>query len=172
MVAQLSTASASGGRLANCRWAPWAIVGAFLVVFAVNGGLVYFALASWSGLTTDHAYDEGLTYNRVIEETRREAQLGWTLSVGFIADAKAKERGQLVVDAHDRAGKPLEKLVIKAEIVRPVGEEADIPLVLERTEGGRYVAPLELPLPGQWDIYVTAKDGETLFHTGRRIVVR
>ncbi len=162
--------SAKGRRFADCRWVPWAIVAAFAVVFAVNGGLVYFALASWTGLTTDHAYDEGIAYNRVIERAEAEAKLGWKLVIAFVPDGNGKESGQLVVDASDKDGMPLERLEIKAEFVRPLGTPADIPVVLERTAGGRYAVPLALPEPGQWDVYVTAAEGETTVHSGRRIL--
>lgn len=166
----LPRGTAEGSRFGACRWVPWAIVAAFAVVFAVNGGLVYFALESWTGLTTDHAYDEGLAYNRVIEQAEKEAKLGWKLAIAFVPDDKGKESGQLVVDASDRDGMPLERLAIKAELVRPLGEPAQIPVLLERTARGRYAAPLALPQPGQWDVYVTAAEGEAMVHTGRRIL--
>ena len=63
------------GLFANYRWIPWAIVACFAVVFAVNGGFVYFALSSWPGLTVDHAYSDGLAYNTVIDEAAKEAKL-------------------------------------------------------------------------------------------------
>ncbi|MFI4986897.1 MAG: FixH family protein [Alphaproteobacteria bacterium] len=165
-----ASGTAKERRFGNCRWVPWAFVAAFAVVFAVNGGLIYFALASWSGLTTDHAYDEGLAYNRVIAEAEKEATLGWKLAIAFVPDGKGKESGQLVVDASDRDGVPLERLAIKAELVRPLGVAALIPVVLERTARGRYAAPLALPQPGQWDVYVTAAEGGTMVHAGRRIL--
>lgn len=161
---------ARAGRFDDCGWVPWAIVAAFALVFAVNGGLVYFAFASWPGLTTYHAYDEGLVYNRVIDEERKEARLGWTLAIAFVPDARGGLQGRLVVDASRKDGTALEGLAIKGEIVRPLGEVAVIPLVLEHAAGGRYAAAVALPQPGQWDVYLTAEQGGTMVHTGRRIL--
>ena len=161
---------AGRGRFAECRWVPWAIVAAFVVIAAVNGGLVYFALESWPGLTTYHAYDEGLAYNQVIDETQKEAKLGWALAIAYVPDAKGSLHGSLVVDAGAKDGTPLSALAIKAELVRPLGQVETIPLSLTHTSAGHYAAPVTLPLAGQWDVYVTAaEDGKTL-HTGRRIL--
>jgi len=165
----LPRGTAEGPRFGDCRWVPWAIMAAFALVFAVNGGFVYFALESWTGLTTDHAYDEGLAYNRVIEEAEREAKLGWKLAIAFVPDATGKVGGQLVIDASDRNGMPLERLEIKADFVRPLGEPARIPVLLEHYTRGRYAAALALPQRGQWDVYVTAAEGDAMVHTGRRI---
>ncbi|MBT3306984.1 MAG: nitrogen fixation protein FixH, partial [Alphaproteobacteria bacterium] len=39
----------------------------FGTIFAVNAVLVFFALSSWPGLTTDKAYEEGIAYNRTLD---------------------------------------------------------------------------------------------------------
>ena len=63
--------------LSRGRWIPWLFVGLFLLVFAVNGVMIWYALSSWTGLAANEAYDQGLTYNRNLAAAARQAQLGW-----------------------------------------------------------------------------------------------
>ncbi len=48
------------------RYIPWLFVAFFAVVLAANGALIAIALGSFTGLTTEHAYDKGLAYNRTL----------------------------------------------------------------------------------------------------------
>jgi len=157
-------------RFGNYRWIPWAFVACFVVVFAVNGGLIFFAAKSWPGLTTDHAYDEGLAYNRVLDQAANEAKLGWTVDVTF-APLSGAHGGQLVVVARDAAGTALDNVAWRGEIVRPVGENASLPVQFAAQGGGRYVASIDPPRPGQWNLFLTASRGDDRWHGGQRFVV-
>lgn len=173
MSAQSATTRITMSRwLAQYRWVPWAFVACFVLIFAVNGGLVYYALESWPGLTTDHAYDEGLAYNRVIDETAKEAKLGWKFSIDFARADKGSLSGRLVIDAKDGAGAALEGLAIRADLVRPVGDMPEMRFPVSGDGNGHYEAKLTLPRPGQWQVYIVAREGGTVFHTGARILVQ
>ena len=168
--AAAATPSQRRSRFANYRWIPWVFVAALAFVFAVNGGLIYFASVSWPGLTTDHAYNEGLEYNRVIDESAIEAKLGWKVDVTF-APRTAAHGGALVIVAHDAAGVALDNIAWRGELVRPVGEEAALPVKFVSQGDGRYTVAIDPPRAGQWNLYLTAKRGETQWHGGQRFVV-
>ena len=154
----------------NFRWIPWAFVGAFVIVFAVNGGLVYFASASWPGLTNDNAYNDGNAYNRVIDESAKEAELGWKIDILY-QPAAQKSGGQLVLAAHDPTGVALDGIVWQGELVRPVGKVDNVPVRFVAQGDGQYTAVVVPPLPGQWTLYLTASRGEIRWHGGERLVV-
>ena len=42
---------------------PWIFVGVFMVVLAVNGIMVHFAVSSWTGIETENHFIKGLGYN-------------------------------------------------------------------------------------------------------------
>ena len=42
------------------------LLGLFLVVAAVNGLMIWYALSSWTGLVSDSAYEDGLGFDRVL----------------------------------------------------------------------------------------------------------
>lgn len=139
----------------------WVAAG-FALVIAVNGTFAYFAVTSWSGLTTANAYNEGLAYNRVLDQAAAQARLGWRAEMSW-RDGAAELR------LHDRNGRPLDGLSVAARFTRPVREGFDRSVMLAAIGQGRYAAPIELPLPGQWDMVVEARGANTLYRAAARV---
>ena len=54
----------------------YGMVAFFGVIIAVNLTFVYFALDSWPGLTTQHAYEEGIAYNKTLEQAAAQLIAG------------------------------------------------------------------------------------------------
>ena len=105
-------------------WIPGIFVGFMLVVFAVNGTLIYFAEHTFSGLDTDKYYEEGVQYNAVMKEGAASAALGWTAKPEFVttgtttaAPTTAGVR-HLQVRITDKAGQPVTGLHVLARLVR------------------------------------------------------
>ncbi len=143
----------------------YALIAFFGAVLAVNGVFVYLALASWNGLTSRNAYEEGLAYNRTIEHIRVQAALGWRLDIDY-------RDGRAVVTALDRDGQPLDGLRLHVRFMRPTSEGNDLTVALNADGGGRYIAAAVLPLPGQWDMVVDAEGASGAFRAVKRILVR
>jgi nitrogen fixation protein FixH len=152
------------------RWIPWAFVGFFLVVFAVNGALVWFALSSWTGLEADNSYERGLIYNRALEAEKEQAALGW--HAGFSFAQTGARRGMLELSLQDRDGADLRGAKVDALLVRPTREGFDFDLALTEREPGRYLAEVELPLPGQWEVRLAARAGGEVYRLSPRIYVK
>ncbi len=130
------------------RWIPWTFVLCFGLVFVVNGILIWFAVSSFSGVSVEGPFDRGRTYNAVLAEAKRQADLGWRVDVAI-------EGRRLVVSVVDRDGVPVDLLAAEGRLVRPVERIADVPVALAGAGGGRYVAALDLPKPGLWDVKLT-----------------
>lgn len=143
----------------------YALLAFFGAIVAVNGVFVYLALASWNGLTSRNAYQEGLAYNRTIERIRAQAELGWQLDIDYRA-------GRAAVAVLDRDGRPLDGLRVRVQFMRPTAEGNDLTVGLDAAGGGRYAAAAELPLPGQWDMVVDAEGAPGTFRAVKRILVR
>ena len=139
----------------------------FGIVFAVNGILIYRSLSTWTGLEQDNAYIDGLNYNRTLEARRAQAALGWrnTLSVQ-VRDGAVDLTARYV----DRTGTPLENLAVQATLRRPTQEGFDQTLDMTNQGNGTYGAHALLPLPGQWQVRLTARLGSReVFHSESRI---
>lgn len=146
------------------RWIPWAFVGAFLVIFAVNGVLIYFAVTTFTGVTVPRAYEQGRQYNAVIAEAARQQALGWRAQVTL-------EGGRLEVVATDRDGRPVPGR-IEGVLQRPL-QGVELPLVFGPRGSGRWAAEVQPPEPGQWEARLTlfGIDGSP-FDIRQRVMVR
>jgi nitrogen fixation protein FixH len=146
------------------RWIPWAFVGAFGVIIAVNLVLVYAALTTFTGLTTGHAYDRGRAYNAVIEEAARQDALGWRAAVALDGDA-------LSVSVADREGLPVGGR-LEGLLLRPL-EGATLGLDFAAAGPGRFIAHAPLPARGQWEARLTLTgEGGEKFDIRARLIAR
>jgi nitrogen fixation protein FixH len=143
------------------RWIPWAFVGGMGLVVVVNLVLVYFALTTFTGVTTPRSYDRGRGYNAVLAEAARQDALGWTARVSL-------EGATLSVVVADREGQPLGGRV-EGVLLRPL-EGAEVPLEFTAVGGGRFVARPVLPARGQWEARLTLQSAQGRLDIRQRIL--
>lgn len=143
---------------ARGKWIPWIFAGMMTLVVAVNGGLIFAALSTFTGVTTGHAYDRGRVYNHVIEEAARQAALGWTGHVALGA-------GRLSVVVTDREGLPVPGH-LDGMLQRPL-DGRELPLSFAAAAPGRWSAAVIPPAPGQWEARLTLIDS-----AGRHLDIR
>ncbi len=144
-----------GGPITGRRVFMW-LVAFFGVIFAVNMAFVYFALDSWPGLTTKSAYEEGLAYNKTLDQAAQQDALGWQSRVVLSASTP---RGRVLDVTLMGPEGPLHSLTVNALLRRPLGEGRETTVILDGEGAGRYVALLRLPVPGRWQVLLTARDG-------------
>ena len=159
-------------------WYPWTFVFGMVLVIAVNIVLVVYAVGTFPGLETEDAYQKGIKYNKTLAAARAQEARGWSVGVRYAPHpveeaAEGHREGELVVTLRDKAGEPLRGLDVTAALVRPTRGGFDAQIELEPRGRGEYGAEASLPLPGQWDVRVSARRGdEEEFQATRRIVVR
>ncbi len=153
-------------------WYPYIFVGCFAVVLAVNGALAYFATSSFTGLSTDGAYEKGLAYNQNLAMARAQEAMGWTV------DTQAKPAGEkghpkvdVVVTYKDRDGKPVEGLSVKAQMIRPTLKGYDHEVAFTTLGVGTYGGVFDMPLDGVWDMDVVATGNGTAYEHAKRFVI-
>ena len=118
------------------------------------------------GMAGNEGFELSNQYDAVLDHAQRMAELGWTMR------AQADAAGTPEVTLTDRDGAPLTGATVAAAAERPLGDPATRRLAFHEGTAGRYVADAALPLPGQWDLTLSASaDGHTMAAT-RRIVVR
>ena len=142
------------------------MLASFVLVTAVNGLMIWYALSTWSGLVSDSAFAEGLGFDRVLAASRAEAALGWKGTIAY------EPSGRIVFHLVDANGQPLSRLGVSMVMLRPTREGFDRTAALRETTPGRYEAGIHAPLPGVWDVrVVVAAGGQTKFHAEQRILV-
>ena len=139
-------------------------VGAFLVIMIANGALVVTALRSWTGLAVSSPYEHGLHFNRTLQAARDQAALGWTGRIAY-------DGALLSFDLAGRDGMPIDGAEVKAWISRPVATGHDVSVDLSGQGKGRYMAHVQAPASGQWDVRIDARTAEGSWHATTRMVV-
>lgn len=155
-------------------WYPWLFVGAFGIVFTVNGIMVYFAVSSWTGLETKNYYKASTDYNSVLAQRAKQTALGWVAEFSYENtpvndDPRA---GMYHLRFTDKTGTAIEGLTITAKAVRPTHEGYDQSMSFIERGNGNYTASATLPLPGQWELRYAAQSTDELFKMRQRIVVK
>jgi nitrogen fixation protein FixH len=142
------------------------MLASFVLVTAVNGLMIWYALSTWSGLVSDSAFAEGLGFDRVLAASRAEAALGWKGTIAY------EPSGRIVFHLVDASGQPLSRMGVSMVMLRPTREGFDRTAALLETAPGRYEAGIHAPLSGVWDVrVVVASGGQTRFHAEQRILV-
>jgi nitrogen fixation protein FixH len=130
----------------------------FGLIFAVNGALIYFAIDSWSGLSTERPFDTARDHDRTLAEAEAQAALGWNSAVALTPDTAG---GQTVeVALGDTDGAPLGGLDVELVLRRPARGDMDRRLSLRETTAGRYRGTVALPLPGRWYAEIRVRDAD------------
>lgn len=152
------------------RWIPWVFVGGFLLVVAVNATLIFFAVDSFTGLTTTEPYTKGLRFNEQIREAEVSERLGWHVAARF-TPIEAR-RGTVEVMLTDRNGAALAGAEVNVTFTRPVEKNRDFTIALRARGGGRYAGEAEFPLSGLWDATYRIERGAETLKAHDRLQVR
>jgi nitrogen fixation protein FixH len=155
------------------RFYPWIFVAAMGLVVLVNAGMIWFAVSTFTGLSTEDPYDKGLAFNRTLAAAETQAALGWQVDVDAAASpAGAAPTVTLAVAFRDRAGRMLDGLQVRAFLVRPTSAGHDRAVDLAAAGEGRYRATAALALRGEWLLTIVASKDKETWQSTRRIHLR
>ena len=146
---------------------PLTFVAGFVVVIAVNGLMMWLAIASFSGLYSDHARDTGVTYNRVIAEQKARDSLGWKVATSWQPESQ-----RLAISLTNADGSPLAGAHVSVELVRPAEKHAPIDVDLTTLGGGNFGARIDLPLRGSWDLDIAVEAHGQHFAVTKRVFLQ
>lgn len=136
----------------------WYFTAFFGFIAAVNAIMMTLAIRTHSGVVTDHAYEKGLAYNRVVEAKKKQEQLGWKGSVSYA-------NGSLSFTLQDKDHSPIISEKAIATITRPTEQGMDFTLELDSAQ-----TEVNFPAKGVWDVRVNAMVGDKTFQQTKRII--
>ncbi len=137
----------------------YAMLGFFGVIFAVNGAFLYFALSSWPGLSTDHAYEKGVKYNQTLDDANAQKVVGWQSHV-MVTDGQ-----RITVSITDQEGAAVRGLEMGGQLIRPARTGVDQQLVLIEDQPGQYKGSASNLLAGQWRLEISAmQNGKRVYY--------
>jgi nitrogen fixation protein FixH len=130
-------------------------IGFFLVVFAVNGIMIYKAETTFGGLDTVDAYRKGLAYNERIAAAAAQGRLGWRDRTEYVPQTR-----RVRVTLTDAAGAPVSGLTVTAELQRPATSRFDRQLFLVETGPATYEGDVSELEPGAWTVDIAARHSD------------
>jgi nitrogen fixation protein FixH len=142
--------------------------GFFLVMFAANIALIYFALHTLRGGELENPYDASQAFNTRIAEARAQDERGWKADVLTRAEG-AGER--VMVEFHDRDGAPISDLTVTARFQHPFDAGLDRAAALV-SDGDNYEGVATPVRHGRWTLIIEASRGaERLFRSENKLTV-
>lgn len=126
----------------------------YFVIFSANGLLVFFAINTWPGLTTEDSYKKGLAYNQTIDAATRQSALGWQSDV--TVDAAAGTDKVVTIRMTGEANTSISGLVLTAKAERAVGDPATQIITLNETAPGTYSGTFKSLTEGRWIAEINA----------------
>lgn len=153
-------------------WYPYIFVAAFMVVLGVNGALAYFATSTFTGLSTENAYEKGRLYNQALAAAHQQEAMGWTVDTTIQPAAAGTAKADIRISYRDRAGKPVEGMAVRAAMLRPTAKGHDHEITLPALGDGVYGGSYELPLLGVWDMDVVAAGNGATYQHSQRFVLK
>ncbi|MBI5892383.1 MAG: FixH family protein [Deltaproteobacteria bacterium] len=146
---------------------PFIITAFFSVILIVNIYLVYAAAKSYDGLVFANYYERGLKYNDVIQQEKRQRELGWNLDLSVGLSEKNKVLARIFLT--DKNELPIDSATAKLEFIRPTSAGKDTVIELDNTGKGVYAGEVILPSSGNWDVKIMIAKGEDRFEETKRI---
>lgn len=144
------------------------IGGFFLVMFAANIALIYFALHTLRGGELENPYDASQAFNKRIAEAHAQDERGWKADVLTRAEG-AGER--VMVEFHDRVGAPISDLAVTARFEHPFDAAEDRTAQLV-SDGSNYEGVATPVPPGRWKLIIEAtRGGERLYRSENKLTV-
>lgn len=147
-----------------------AVVAFFVVVAAVNGVMIYFAVATFPGVEVDSSYRAGLDYPEELAAAHAQAARGWRVGVATVRHDDGVVT--LALDVRDAKGAPVGGLAGNVVLKRPSDIALDRTASLVEGETGRYTATIADTLGGRYDLAIDLEgSGDVRFRSLNHVML-
>jgi nitrogen fixation protein FixH len=138
---------------------PWYFVIFFFVIASVDAVMVTLAVRTQTGLVTEHPYEKGLAYNKIVAADAAQEALGFSGKISYDA-------GMIIFTLRDKNQQIIKPERADAKFTRPTKAGFDFSAVLQSEK-----TPVNFPLPGLWEVRVNAVYQGNSYQTTKRIVI-
>lgn len=135
----------------------------FLAFITVDVCMATIAIKTRTGLITDHPYEKGLEYNKLIKAADEQAELHWKGNIDYA-------NGELSFTLRDANGKPLKVESAEAQFLRPTQSGLDFNMPMQISDENIHATPA-FPAKGLWEVRVIALAQGKHFQQAKRITV-
>lgn len=130
------------------------LVGAFAIVFAVNGYMIWRAIGSFPGVVTESSFRDSQRFNAELAAAKAQADRGWKVAVK--TDRAADGKTVIALQARDRDGHPLTGVTFHALLEHPADRSRDHKIALTPVVGAsdRFEGRAEGVTAGKWGLLI------------------
>jgi nitrogen fixation protein FixH len=157
-----------------CELTGWMVLGTvlafFAVIFGVNAYMALKAVSTFGGVDTESSYRAGKMFERDVAMAKVQDEQHWQVE----AKVTPTVGGDAVLDivARDASGAALTGLTAVAQLERPTDRRLDRVVAVSEGAPGRFHGSATIPA-GQWDLIIDLRrEGERVFRSNNRIVLR
>ena len=141
----------------------------FGVITGVNVVMIYEALSTMRGVDTQSAYQAGRRFEQDVAMLKAQDARHWQVDAQL---RPSSDGTRLELVARDEAGHLLTGMAASAGFERPTDRGMDRNIALTEDPPGQFHGKMELP-PGQWDLVIElSQQGQQLFRSKNRVVLR
>ena len=157
------------GRVLTGRMVLAWVLGFFAVVVGANGIMAHFAMQTFRGLASNHAYTDGLAYNNEIKAAHHQDALGWQVKGSLTRMAPGRTR--VLFTQANAQGMPAERIEWSLRFEHPVDRARDKLVALSMDKEGAYSGELDIE-PGQWSLALAiSQNGSTVFQSHNKVEI-
>jgi nitrogen fixation protein FixH len=147
-----------------------AMIAFFGVIFSANLIMARFAVSTFGGVETESSYKAGLAFKAEEEAAKAQADRNWAVDAAVKAVSPGVTRVE--ISPRNAAGAPQAGLTLALQLLHPTDARLDHIIAVEETAPGVYSGTTEAA-PGQWELRLAfSKEGERLFRSTSRVILR
>lgn len=147
----------------------WLVI--LITVLAVNFFMVSMAIVTNPGLVNNNPYKHGVNYEKVLEERKAQALLGWKLEVIW-SELKEGKPATVQIAVTDKSGTPVSAERVELYAYRPANLKEDFVLSLHPTDkAGVFATEVTFAKKGHWDWVAEAQLGQDKMNLGGSLSV-
>lgn len=147
----------------------WLVI--LITVLAVNFFMVSMAIVTNPGLVNNNPYKHGVNYEKVLEERKAQALLGWKLEVVW-PELKEGKPATVQISVTDKTSAPISAERVELYAYRPSDLKEDFVLRLRPSDkAGVFTAEVTFAKKGHWDWVAEAQLGQDKMNLGGSLSV-
>ncbi len=146
---------------------PYYFVAFFVGLALVDGIMVTLAIRTQTGTVTEHPYEKGLAYNKVVDAANAQAELGWSGDIQFTPSTLGSLSGIITIHLQDKTSQRLTPDAASIHFTRPTQAGMDFTVDM----GNSAQHSLAFPVKGLWEARLFIRHQGTDYQTSKRMVI-
>lgn len=124
------------------------------IVVLITVATIMVGSKSFEGTVVEKPYETGLDWDKI---QMRKSKLAWTVTIN--SETYRIGKNEVSISVRDSTGKPLPHAAVNVKLTRPSTNRFDKTFRTKPQQGGDFLATLDLPVYGNWDMVILVQNG-------------